>query len=66
MKVKHEDRLIGRYSSMSKGAYIATVLSYKKKKEKPSGPFWKQKNEAFWEKKHEAFWEKKHKAFWEK
>ena len=59
-------RLLGKYSKMSRGAYIAATLSDDKKKEEPSGPFWVKKQKAFWEQKQEAFWEKKQKAFWEK
>ena len=58
-------KLIGRYSHMSRGAYIAATLSDDKKKEQPSDAFWQRRNEAFLGKKHEAFWGQKNKAFWE-
>lgn len=51
-------RLIGKYTKMSRGAYIAATLLDSKKKEEPSGPYWKKKQKAFWEEKSKAFWEK--------
>jgi hypothetical protein len=53
-----EKRLIGKYTKMSRGAYIAATLLDSKKKEEPSGPYWKKKQKAFWEEKSKAFWEK--------